>query len=96
VDGAPNKSLIKIAKERYNNSELTNLTTKQVVMVSETEFLLPSSSHTISASSGFSGFKISTPEDMCLRELQRLHTSKSVSSLGLKKHKAPLDSEGSD
>jgi hypothetical protein len=57
-DGAPNKSLIKMARERYNNS-LTNLTTKQVVMVSKMEFLPPSSSH---ISSGFSGFTISTPD----------------------------------
>jgi hypothetical protein len=90
-DGAPNKSLIKMARERYNNS-LTNLTTKQAVMVSEKEFLPPSTSH---ISSGFSGFEISTPEDMRLQELQRLQTSKSASSSGSKKRKAPLDSDTS-
>jgi hypothetical protein len=89
-DGAPNKSLIMMARERYNNS-LTNLTSKQAVIVSETQFLPPSSSH-ISASSGFSGFKISTPDDMRLQKLQR---SKSASSSGSKKRKAPLDSDGS-
>ena len=86
-DGAPNRSLIKMARERYNNL-VTNLTTKQAVMVSEKEFLPPSTSHI--SSSGFSRFApLSTPENM------RSETSKSVSSLGSKKHKAPLDSNTS-
>jgi len=75
-DGAPDRSLIKMARERYNNS-VTNLTTKQAVMVSEKEFLPPSTS---CISSGFSRFApLSTPENM------RLQSSKSVSSLGSKK-----------
>ena len=75
-DGAPDRSLIKMARERYNNS-VTNLTTKQVVMVSEKEFLPPSTSR---ISSGFSGFApLSTPENMYSQ------SSKSVSSSGSKK-----------
>jgi len=65
-DGAPDKLLMTTARERYHNL-LTNLTSKQAVMVSETEYLpasLPPSSSHISASSGFAGFENYTPDRM--------------------------------
>ncbi|OAX31424.1 hypothetical protein K503DRAFT_806077 [Rhizopogon vinicolor AM-OR11-026] len=65
-DGAPDRLLMMTARERYHNS-LTNLTSKQAVMVSHTEYLPasvpPSSSH-ISTTSGFTGFENHTPEGM--------------------------------
>jgi hypothetical protein len=43
-DGAPDKSLIITVRERYHNL-LINLTSKQAVMVSQTEYLPPPPHH---------------------------------------------------
>lgn len=92
-DGAPDKLLIMTARERYQNL-LANLTSKQAVMVSQTEYLsasLPPPGTHISASSGFARFEIYTPNEM----RQSLQTSENTS--GLKKRKALLlqDSDSS-